>query len=176
MLALLSHRVTVGHSELRHPVQRRASHQQLRGLPRETARAGPLPENHLEAENRHLGQRAPVVVILALPLRPSVPAQAYLPSISVLSSRNAPIPPRILGLFARRFHMRGNPPCGCRAPRTMSPVHGRNRPDRSSDREQGGYQRPPGHAGEPIPWISNGWPPDRTIRADSRDTKSFPEW
>src|SRR5437588_6217646 len=66
--------VAVRHPHVRHPVQGRAPHQQLSGLTLEAARARPLPEDHLEAEDRHLRQRAPVIVILSLPLRAAVAA------------------------------------------------------------------------------------------------------
>src|SRR5215203_5955966 len=73
--ALLRHDlVAVGHPQVRHPIQRRAPHQQLSGLTLEAARTRPLPEDHLEAEDRHLRQAPPMVVILALPLRPPVSA------------------------------------------------------------------------------------------------------
>src|SRR5437764_1083667 len=59
--------VAVRHPQVRHPVQGRAPHQQLRGLTLEAARARPLPEDHLQAEDRHLGQAPPMVAALALP-------------------------------------------------------------------------------------------------------------
>ena len=64
--------VAVGHPQVRHPVQRRAPHQQLPSLPGEAARTGPLAEDRLEAEDRHLRQAPPVIAALALPLRPPV--------------------------------------------------------------------------------------------------------
>src|SRR5437763_6305350 len=66
--------VALRHPYMRHPVQCRAPYQQLRGLTPEAARARPLAEDHLEAEDGHLGQAPPVVVILALPLRPPMRA------------------------------------------------------------------------------------------------------
>ena len=63
-------RVAVGHPEMRHPVQRRAPHQQLRRLPGERARTDSLAKDHLHAKDSRLGQRAPVVAALPLPRRP----------------------------------------------------------------------------------------------------------
>src|SRR5947208_16945397 len=80
--------VTVRHPHVRHPVQGRAPHQQLTGLTLGAARTDPLTEDHLEAEDGHLGQRAPVVVIVALPLRPPVTAdvaQVVIPVVSLPS-------------------------------------------------------------------------------------------
>src|SRR5438067_8716871 len=77
--------VAVRHSHVRHPVQGRAPHQQLTGLSVEAARARPLPEDHLEAEDRHLRQRAPVVIIVALPLRAAVAADKAQVLIAVVS-------------------------------------------------------------------------------------------
>src|SRR5215212_4635986 len=59
--------VAVRHPEVRHPVQRRAPHQQLRRLPIERARTDSLAEDHLHAKDSRLGQRAPVVVTISLP-------------------------------------------------------------------------------------------------------------
>src|SRR5438270_7556735 len=61
--------VAVRHPQVRHPVQRLASHQQLRGLSFKAARADALTKDHLHAKDSRLGQRAPMVVALALPLR-----------------------------------------------------------------------------------------------------------
>src|SRR5215212_200069 len=93
-LALRRDLVAVRHPEVRHSVQRRAPHQQLSGLPGEAARTRPLPEDRLEAEDRHLGQRAPVVVRLALPLRAPVAADAaqVLVPVVPLASRVAVAP------------------------------------------------------------------------------------
>src|SRR5215207_8606785 len=77
--------VAVGHPQVRHPVQRRAPHQQLAGLTLEAARTGPLPEDHLEAKDRHLRQAPPVIVSLALPLRAPVAADAAQVLIAVMS-------------------------------------------------------------------------------------------
>src|SRR5437763_9347619 len=86
--------VAVRHPHVRHPVQGGAPHQQLTGLSVEAARARPLPEDHLEAEDRHLRQKAPVVVILALPLRPPVSANVTQVFITVvpLAQRVAVVP------------------------------------------------------------------------------------
>src|SRR5438105_3466505 len=77
--------VTVRHPHVRHPVQGRAPHQQLTGLTLGAARTDPLPEDHLEAEDCHLRQRAPVIVILALPLRATVTADVAQVFITVVS-------------------------------------------------------------------------------------------
>src|SRR5215204_6112637 len=61
--------VTVGHPEVRHPVQRRTPHQQLRRLSCKAARPDSLAEDHLDAKDSRLSQRAPVVVTVSLPLR-----------------------------------------------------------------------------------------------------------
>src|SRR5919201_3278946 len=61
--------IAVGHPQVRHPVQRRAPDKQLRRLPLEAARADSRAEDHLDAEDRRLSQRAPVVVTVSLPLR-----------------------------------------------------------------------------------------------------------
>src|SRR5918911_1546434 len=62
--------VAVRHPQVRHPVQRRAPHQQLRRLPVEAAGADSLAKDHLHAEGSRLSQRAPVVAAVPLPLRP----------------------------------------------------------------------------------------------------------
>src|SRR5215218_11258037 len=61
--------VAVRHPEVRHPVQRRAPHQQLRRLPGERARTDSLAEDHLHAKDSRLSQRAPVVATISFPLR-----------------------------------------------------------------------------------------------------------
>src|SRR5947209_8236627 len=66
--------VAVRHPQVRHPVQRLASHQQLRGLSFKAARTDALTKDHLHAKDSRLGQRAPMVVALALP--PSAPRAA----------------------------------------------------------------------------------------------------
>src|SRR5207253_6934697 len=86
--------VAVRHPHVRHPVQGRAPHQQLSGLTLEAARAGPLPEDHLEAEDGHLRQRAPVVVVIALPLRAAVAADVAQVFITVVSlTSRVAVPP-----------------------------------------------------------------------------------
>src|SRR5437762_721509 len=86
--------VAVRHPQVRHPVQCRAPHQQLTGLTREAACARPLPEDHLEPEDGHLGQRPPVIAVLALPLRPPVTADVAQVFITVLSlASRVPMPP-----------------------------------------------------------------------------------
>src|SRR5881398_343020 len=93
--ALLRHDlVAVGHPQVRHPVQGRAPHQQLSGLALKAARTGPLPEDHLEAEDRHLRQAPPVIIIIALPLRTPVGADAaqVLVAVVPLASRVAVAP------------------------------------------------------------------------------------
>src|SRR5215207_4081293 len=94
--------VTVRHPQVRHPVQGRAPHQQLSGLTLEAARTHPLPEDHLEAEDRHLRQRAPVVRILALPLRPPVAADAAQVLVPVVPlAFRIPVPPDACTLLRR---------------------------------------------------------------------------
>src|SRR5256714_6554151 len=61
--------VAVRHPQVRHPVQRRAPHQQLRRLSVEAAGADPLAKDHLHAKDSRLSQRALVVATLSLPLR-----------------------------------------------------------------------------------------------------------
>src|SRR5438270_1438520 len=66
--------VAVRHPQMRHPVQRRAPHQQLRRLSVEAAGTDALAKDHLHAKDSRLGQRAPVVATLLLP--PSTPRAA----------------------------------------------------------------------------------------------------
>src|SRR5437588_9866537 len=77
--------VTVRHPHVRHPVQGRAPHQQLTGLTLEAARTRSLAEDHLEAEDGHLGQRAPMIIIVALPLRAPVAADVAQVLVTVVS-------------------------------------------------------------------------------------------
>lgn len=75
-LSLCRDLVAVGHPQVRHPVQRRAPHQQLRRLPVKAPRPDSLAKDHLHPEDCRLGQRAPMVVTFALPLRPPRAADA----------------------------------------------------------------------------------------------------
>src|SRR5262245_6036499 len=59
--------VAVRHSQLRHPVQGGAPHQQLRGLSIKAARRNSSPEDQLEPKHGGFGQRASVVIALLLP-------------------------------------------------------------------------------------------------------------
>ena len=62
--------VAVRHSQVRHPVQRRAPDKQLRRLPGKAACTDSLAEDRLHPEDSRLGQRAPMVAALPLPLSP----------------------------------------------------------------------------------------------------------
>jgi hypothetical protein len=66
-----SHNVAVGHPQMRHPVQRRASDQQLRRLSVKAARTDSLAEDRLYSKDLRLSQRTAMVATLALPLSPS---------------------------------------------------------------------------------------------------------
>lgn len=61
-------RVAVGHSQVRHPVQRRTPDKQLRRLSVKAARTDSLAEDRLYSKDLRLGQRAPMIAALALPL------------------------------------------------------------------------------------------------------------
>lgn len=94
--------VAVGHPLVRHPVQGRAPHQQLRGLTREAARAGTRPEDHLEPEDRDLRQRTPVVLIITLPLRAPVSADVAQILITVMTlAASVPMTPDARALLRR---------------------------------------------------------------------------
>ncbi len=60
--------ITVRHPQVRHSVQCRAPHQQLRCLSLKAASTNALTEDHLHAKDLRLGQRAAVVIALSLPL------------------------------------------------------------------------------------------------------------
>src|SRR5947209_12687749 len=59
--------VACRHSQVRHPVQRCASDQQLRSLSRKAARTNSLAKDHLHAKDLDLGQRPSMVFTLPLP-------------------------------------------------------------------------------------------------------------
>ncbi len=109
-----SYRIAVGHSQMRHPVECRATYQQLRRLPVEAARTDSLAENRLDAKDLCLRQAALVVVALALPRGTpcsSNRAQILIAAVS-LTARVAVLP------NARRT--RGG--IAARAPRSRSAV------------------------------------------------------
>jgi len=64
-------RIAIGHPQVRHPVQRRASDKQLRGLPFKATRTDPFAKDCFHSKDLRLGQRAAMVARLALPLSPS---------------------------------------------------------------------------------------------------------
>src|SRR5215213_9222293 len=68
-LSLRRDMVTVGHPQVRHPVQCRTPHQQLSGLPVKAARTDPFAKDRLHSKDLRLSQRAAMVATLALPLR-----------------------------------------------------------------------------------------------------------
>jgi hypothetical protein len=99
---------------MRHPVECRATYQQLRRLPVEAARTDSLAENRLDAKDLCLRQAALVVVALALPRGTpcsSNRAQILIAAVS-LTARVAVLP------NARRT--RGG--IAARAPRSRSAV------------------------------------------------------
>ena len=63
--------IAIRHPQVRHPVQCRASHQQLRRLPGKRARTDSLAEDRFHAKDRRFSQRPPMVAALALPLATS---------------------------------------------------------------------------------------------------------
>src|SRR5947208_240823 len=99
---LLSDLITVRHPGVRHPVQGRAPHQQLSGLTIETARTGTGPEDHLEPEDGHLRQRAPMVFIVTFPLSAPVSAKVAQVLITVVSvTFSVPMTPDTRSLLRR---------------------------------------------------------------------------
>src|SRR5215212_1125149 len=60
--------VAIGHTQLRHPVQSRASDQRLRGLPFKPSRTHSLTEDHLHAKHRRLSKAPPVIARFLFPL------------------------------------------------------------------------------------------------------------
>lgn len=58
------------HPEMHHPIQRRTFDEHFTELILDPPRLQPLPETHLEAEDRRLGQRPPMIPALPLPLLP----------------------------------------------------------------------------------------------------------
>src|SRR5215207_4077292 len=64
-------RIAVGHPQVRHPIQRRASDQQLRRLPFKATRTDPFAKDCLHSIDLRLSQRAAMVARLSLPLSPS---------------------------------------------------------------------------------------------------------
>ena len=81
--------IAVRHSLVRHPVQGRASHQQLAGLTLKAARTRTCPEDLLEAKDRHLCQGASVILIISLPLGPPMRAQVaqvFIPRVTLATS------------------------------------------------------------------------------------------
>jgi hypothetical protein len=86
--------VAIWHPQMRHPVQRRASDKQLRGLSVKAARTNPLAEDHLYSKDLCLGQRAAMIARLSLPLSaPFAPdySQVLIADVS-LSFRVAVLP------------------------------------------------------------------------------------
>src|SRR5438445_33040 len=63
--------VTVGHPQVRHPVQCRTPHKHLRGLSFKGACTDPLTKDSFHSKDLCLGQRAAMIAALAFPL--SVP-------------------------------------------------------------------------------------------------------
>src|SRR5947199_9075240 len=67
-LPLRSNRIAVGHPAVRHPVQRRASDQQLSGLSLKGARTDSFTKYGLHSIDLRLGQRPTMIARLTLPL------------------------------------------------------------------------------------------------------------
>src|SRR5262245_7364338 len=63
----LCHLIAIRHPKLRHPVQGRATYQQLRGLPIEAPRRNLSPEDRLDPKGCSFSQRTSVVARLFLP-------------------------------------------------------------------------------------------------------------
>jgi hypothetical protein len=136
--------VAVGHPLVRHPVQGRAPHQQLPRLPGERARTGPLAEEHLEPEDRHLRQGSPVVVALALPLRPPVPPDSSQVLVAVVSlGLRVAVLPDARSLLGRDHRPRSLLSDGVVALPVVVAAVARHLPDLLLDlREQGGQRLP----------------------------------
>lgn len=64
--------VTVGHPQMRHPIQRRASDKHLCCLPLKAARSDSLAKDHLHSKDLRLGQRAAMIATVSLPLPSSL--------------------------------------------------------------------------------------------------------
>ena len=63
-----SHRVTVGHPQVRHRIQGRTSDQHLRRLPGKLPRADAISEDRFHPEHLRLGQTPPMIANFLLPL------------------------------------------------------------------------------------------------------------
>src|SRR5436853_6805758 len=63
-----SHRVTVGHPQVRHRIQGRTSDQHLRRLPGKLPRADAISKDRFHPEHLRLGQTAPMIANFLLPL------------------------------------------------------------------------------------------------------------
>ena len=63
-----SHRVTVGHPQVRHRIQGRTSDQHLRRLPGKLPRADAVAEDRLDSKHLGLGQTPPMIANFLLPL------------------------------------------------------------------------------------------------------------
>src|SRR5207253_6591254 len=61
-------RITVGHSQVRHPVQRRTPHQQLSGLSLKATRTDSLAKDRFDSKDLRLSQRATMITALSFPL------------------------------------------------------------------------------------------------------------
>src|SRR5256885_1887366 len=71
-LSLGRDRVAVGHSQVRHPVQRRTPHKQLSGLSRKGASTDPFTKDRLDSKDLRLSQRPPMIARLTFPLSASL--------------------------------------------------------------------------------------------------------
>src|SRR3954469_21623601 len=99
-----SHGVTLWHSQMRHPIQDRASHQHLRRLSVKAARGDSLTKDHLQPEHCGLGQRAPMIMALSLPLRAAMMANAPHVLVACVSLSLAVAMPPDACAFLRRDH------------------------------------------------------------------------
>jgi hypothetical protein len=97
-----SHGVTLWHSQMRHPIQDRASHQPLRRLSVKAARGHSLTKDHLQPEHCGLRQSAPLRLALALPLRAAMTADApHVLIAGVARLRALALPPEACAFLRR---------------------------------------------------------------------------
>lgn len=100
--------VTVWHAQMRHPVQRRTSHQHLRRLPAKLPRADTVAEDCFHPKHLRLGKTPPMITYFLLPLlsphSPDAP-QILIADQSVLLRIPVPPNPSIPTWRDRRFRL-----------------------------------------------------------------------